>query len=79
MKTIFERVGEILMDDFGVVPEALRDEATFDDLDLDSLAQVELGEVLGKNFEVDIADDEFAGLQDLSGVIGMLRSKGATG
>lgn len=79
MNTIFQRIGEILVGDFDVAPGALREDASFEQLNLDSLARVELGEVLGDDFGVDIADDEFARLRTLTEVVALLRAKGAIG
>ena len=78
MDTIYRRLGAILTQSFDVDPETLRVDASFEELDLDSLAQVELGELLGERFGVAIDDDEFAQLTGVSEVIGLLRAKGAS-
>ncbi|MFI9383549.1 acyl carrier protein [Kutzneria sp. NPDC052558] len=79
MDAIYDQLGTILTASFDIDPGALRADASFEELDLDSLAQVELGELLGDRFGVAIDDDEFARLSGISEVIDLLREKGANG
>lgn len=77
MSAVYDRVKELLTDKFGVPPEDVRPEATFEDLDLDSLDLVEFALAVEEELGVRISDDEAAELETLSDTVGLLESKGA--
>jgi acyl carrier protein len=56
--TVFERLAALLTARFGVTAEELRPDATFDELDLDSLALVEFAMVAEKEFGVPFGEDD---------------------
>lgn len=72
---LFDQITDLLTTKFEVEPENLHTDAALDDLGLDSLAQVELGEVLAERFNVDIDEDEVVELATLSELIDMLAAK----
>ncbi|MEU1787337.1 phosphopantetheine-binding protein [Streptomyces sparsogenes] len=55
---MFDTLKEILVNKLKVTPEQVTPEATRDDVELDSLAVVELSLVLDKEFGIAISDDE---------------------
>ncbi|MEU5609061.1 acyl carrier protein [Streptomyces sparsogenes] len=55
---MFDTLKEILVNKLKVTPEQVTPEATRDDVELDSLAVVELSLVLDKEFDIAISDDE---------------------
>ncbi|CAM04725.1 acyl carrier protein [Saccharopolyspora erythraea NRRL 2338] len=76
MDDLFSRVSELLASRFEVEQADLRSDASFDDMGLDSLAQVELGEILAQEFGVDIDDEEMENMSTLTELVGALRQKG---
>ena len=75
--TVYERVEAMLTKAFGVEPDAVSREATFDEMDLDSLAQVEFSEVLSETFGFDLDSEEFVKLENLGELIDMLERQEA--
>lgn len=76
--TVYDRVSEILVDKFGVERDDLRSDATFEDLDLDSLDLVEFSLACEEDLGVRIEDEEAEGLSTLGDAVSLLESKGAT-
>lgn len=77
MSDVYDRVKEILTDKFGVPEKDIRLEATFEDLDLDSLDLVEFALAAEEELGVGISDDEAAELETLADTLKLLESKGA--
>jgi acyl carrier protein len=70
MATIAERVKEIVVDQLGVNPEQVTEEAKFiDDLGADSLDTVELVMALEEEFDMSIDDEDSEKLRAVSDVI----------
>lgn len=78
MSVVYDRVAELLADKFGVPAEDIKPEATFEDLDLDSLDLVEFALAAEEELGVRISDDEAAALETLEDTVKLLESKGAT-
>lgn len=78
MSTVYDRVKELLVDKFGVPEEDLTPEATFEDLDLDSLDLVEFALAAEEELGVRISDEEAEDLETLKDTVKLLESKGAT-
>ncbi len=76
--TVYDRVSEILVDKFGVERDDLSRDATFEDLDLDSLDLVEFSLACEEDLGVRIEDEEAEGLSTLGDAVSLLESKGAT-
>lgn len=77
MSDVYGRVKDLLEDKFGVPAEDIRLEATFEDLDLDSLDLVEFALAVEEELGVPISDDEAAELETLADTVKLLESKGA--
>lgn len=75
--TVYDRVSTILVDNFGVDAEAVSPEATFEDLDLDSLDLVEFALAAEEELGVRIEDEEAEGLESLGATVKLLEDKGA--
>jgi acyl carrier protein len=71
----FGAVTELLVSRFDTEPDAITMTATFDDIDLDSLSQIELGTAIKKKFAVEITDDELAEMSTLGDVVESLSEK----
>jgi acyl carrier protein len=78
MSAVYDRVAELLADKFGVPSDDIKPEATFEDLDLDSLDLVEFALAAEEELGVRISDDEAAELETLSDTVKLLEAKGAT-
>jgi acyl carrier protein len=71
-------VVELLTDKFGVPADDIRPQATFEELDLDSLDLVEFALAAEEELGVRISDDEAAELETLDETVKLLEAKGAT-
>ncbi len=78
MSPVYERVAALLVDRFGVPESDVRPEATFEELDLDSLDLVEFALAAEEELGVRISDDEAAELETLADTVKLLEAKGAT-
>ena len=77
MSPVYKRVQELLVDKFGVTEEDVRPEATFEELDLDSLDLVEFALAAEEELGVRISDEEAEVLETLDDAVKLLESKGA--
>ncbi|MGH8908088.1 MAG: acyl carrier protein [Egibacteraceae bacterium] len=75
--TVYDRVAKLLADKFGVPADDITPEATFEDLDLDSLDLVEFALAAEEDLGVRISDEEAAGLETLADTVKLLEHKGA--
>jgi len=76
MSTLYESVADVIASRFGIDRDEVTPEASFDDLGLDSLSQIELVTALRKHLGVAIDDDEMAELSTVSEVVATLESSG---
>ncbi|MGH7644308.1 MAG: phosphopantetheine-binding protein [Gemmatimonadales bacterium] len=76
--TVYDRVAELLTNKFGVPAEDIKPEATFEDLDLDSLDLVEFSLAAEEELGVRIEDEEAAELETLDDTVKLLKRKGAS-
>lgn len=78
MTALYDRVKDLLVDKFGVPAGDIRPEATFEELDLDSLDLVEFAMAAEEELGVRISDDEAEQLATLADTVALLEQKGAT-
>jgi acyl carrier protein len=78
MNALFDSVSEVISSRFGIDREEITPDATFDDLGLDSLSQIELVTALGKRLGTHIDDDEMADISVISEVVAKLEENGVT-
>jgi acyl carrier protein len=72
---ITDLVRELLVEEFDIEPELIKDDATMEELDLDSLDMVEIAQVAEQNWGVRIRAADAEGVTDLGGVIRMIHKK----
>lgn len=77
MTAVYDRVKTLLVDKFGVPDDDITPEATFEDLDLDSLDLVEFALAAEEELGVRITDEEAEDLENLQDTVKLLESKGA--
>jgi acyl carrier protein len=77
MSAVYDKVAELLSDKFGVPSDEISPEATFEDLDLDSLDLVEFALAAEEEMGVRISDEEAEQLKTLQDTVTLLESKGA--
>ena len=75
--TVYDKVKDLLVDKFGVPSEEVTPEATFEDLDLDSLDLVEFALAAEEEMGVRITDEESESLSTVQDTVDLLESKGA--
>jgi acyl carrier protein len=78
MSAVYDRVAALLVDRFGVPADDISQEATFEDMDLDSLDLVEFSLACEEELGVRIEDEEAESLATLGDAVRLLESKGAT-
>jgi acyl carrier protein len=69
----------LLVEEFDIEPDLIRSEATMEELDLDSLDMVEIGQVVEQKYGVRIKASDAEGVSDLGGVIAMIHTKIVSG
>lgn len=75
--TTYDRVAALLAERLGVPAEDISPEATFEELDLDSLDLVEFALGAEEEFGVRISDDEAEDLHTVGEAVSLLETKGA--
>lgn len=78
MTSLQDSVADVIVSRFDLDREQVRPDATFDDLGLDSLAQIELATALKKRLGVVITDAELSEVSVVSDIVALLEQKGAT-
>jgi acyl carrier protein len=77
MTSVHDSVVEVFVARFGLDPETVVPDATFDDLGLDSLSQIELATALKKRLGIVITDEELSEIAVVGDIITMAEQKGA--
>jgi acyl carrier protein len=77
VSAVYDRVKDMLVDKFGVPQEDVRPDATFEELDLDSLDLVEFALAAEEELGVRISDEEAEDLETLEDAVKLLEAKGA--
>jgi len=65
----------LLVEEFDIQPDLLTDSATLEELDLDSLDMVEIGQVIDQKYGVRIKASDGEGVTDFGGIIEMIHKK----
>lgn len=78
MSALYESVADVIASRFGIERDTIVPEASFDDLGLDSLSQIELVTALQKRLGATIDDAEMAELSLVSEVVAALEANGVT-
>ncbi|MES4908516.1 MULTISPECIES: phosphopantetheine-binding protein [unclassified Streptomyces] len=74
---MFDTLKEILVSKLKVTPEQVVPEATREDVELDSLAVVELSLVLDKEFSIVISDDELLEVDTIGDMARLMEERSA--
>lgn len=78
MSDLTEQLVDLLTSQVGVDEDGLRAEATFDELELDSLVLIEFALILKKEFGVVLADGELTPELTVRETAALLAAKGVT-
>ncbi|MFJ7416664.1 phosphopantetheine-binding protein [Streptomyces sp. NPDC098077] len=74
---MFEELKQMIVAKLNVSPELVSPEASFDEMDLDSLALVELSLLLEKELEIHVSDDELRDAKTLGRAAQLLVERAA--
>ncbi|GED88482.1 acyl carrier protein [Streptomyces sp. NPDC091412] len=74
---MFEKLKEILVNKLKVTPEQITPEATREDIELDSLAVVELSLVLETELGVSVSDDELLEAETVGDMVALIEQRSA--
>ena len=77
MSAVYDKVKDLLVEKFGVPEDDVQPEATFEDMDLDSLDLVEFALAAEEELGVRISDEEAEQLTTLQETVDLLEAKGA--
>ena len=67
---MFERLCNILAEQFGVEPETIKPETTFvEDLGADSLDLVELMMSIEEEFDIEVPDDQLVNIKNVGDIV----------
>ncbi len=77
MSSVHDAVVEVFVARFDLDPEKVVADATFDDLDLDSLSQIELATALKKRLGIAITDEELSEVSVVADIVALVEQKGA--
>ncbi|MFJ5997450.1 phosphopantetheine-binding protein [Streptomyces sp. NPDC092370] len=75
---MLEQLKEILSNKLKVSSEAISPEATREDIELDSLAVVELSLLLKSELDLDISDDDLMEAQTVADMVRLMEERSAT-
>ncbi|MEU9572345.1 acyl carrier protein [Streptomyces massasporeus] len=77
MSSVQDSVVEVFVARFGLDPETVVADASFDDLGLDSLSQIELATALKKRLGIVITDEELSEISVVGDIVALVEQKGA--
>jgi acyl carrier protein len=75
MSAVYNRVKELLVDKFGVPAEDVRPDATFEELDVDSLDLAELSQIIEDEFGVQLKGDDVGKIKTVGDAIDLVVSR----
>ncbi|MGW2564259.1 acyl carrier protein [Streptomyces sp. NPDC001514] len=74
---MFEQFKSLLVDKLKVSPDLITPEATREDIELDSLAVVELSLMIETEFGAKVSDDELLEAKNIGDMVALVESRGA--
>ncbi|CAM5425681.1 Acyl carrier protein OS=Streptomyces alboniger OX=132473 GN=CP975_22905 PE=4 SV=1 [Streptomyces alboniger] len=74
---MLEQLKEILSNKLKVSPEAITPDATKDDIELDSLAVVELSLLLKSELDIDVSDDDLLEADTVADMVELMETRSA--
>ncbi|WP_416971083.1 acyl carrier protein [Streptomyces sp. 4F14] len=78
MSDIYHRMVTLLQTSFGLEADEISPEQTFNDLELDSLAMVELSLAAQEEFGVQVGDEDISAQDTVSRAAEVIEAKGVT-
>ncbi|GEK00044.1 phosphopantetheine-binding protein [Streptomyces sp. NPDC004009] len=75
---MLEQLKEILSNKLKVSPESITPEASREDIELDSLAVVELSLLLKSELDLDISDDDLLEAETVADMVRLMEERSAT-
>ncbi|MEU9094395.1 acyl carrier protein [Streptomyces sp. NPDC048428] len=76
MSSVQDSVIEVFVSRFDIDKDAISPTATFDDLGLDSLSQLELATAVKKRLGVEISDEELSEISVVADLVSLVEEKG---
>jgi acyl carrier protein len=76
MSSVQDSVIEVFASRFDIDKESIAPDATFDDLGLDSLSQIELATAVKKRLGVEISDEELSEISVVADLVSLVEKKG---
>lgn len=76
MGSLYDVVADVISGRFNIPREKIQPEASFEDLDLDSLSQIELATTLKKKLGFELSDKEISEISLVREVVEALEVKG---
>ncbi len=71
---VFERIKEMICDQFDIPEEEITMDSTMEDLDIDSIDAVDLAMSIEDEFDIDIPDNELEGFKSVGDVVRFVES-----
>ena len=71
---VFERIKEMICDQFDIPEEEITMDSTMEDLDIDSIDAVDLDMSIEDEFDIDIPDNELEGFKSVGDVVRFVES-----
>lgn len=68
-------ITELLVDELDIEPDLITDSATLEELDLDSLDLVEIGQIVDQKYGVRIRASDAEGVENIGDVVQMVHKK----
>ena len=78
MSSVYASVVDVLATRFRIPGEKVTPGSSFEDLGLDSLAQIEFASALEKRLGVEITDEELMDMSDVADVVAKIEEKSVT-
>lgn len=75
MTSLYDDIADVISARFGIPREKISPDASFEDLDLDSLSQIELATALKKRLGLEITDKEMTEISLVSDIVDKLGGK----
>jgi acyl carrier protein len=71
---MYDQVVDVISTRFGIDPQEVTAQSSFNDLGLDSLSQIELATALKKRLGIEIADEDMAEMRNVAEIVAKLET-----
>jgi acyl carrier protein len=76
MSALFDTIAQVISRRFRIDPSELVPDASFEELGLDSLSQIELATSIEKELGIKISDDDISQMSSIADIVQSLESRG---